>query len=427
VFETVEHTPETVIIEKADTIKVDLYRGNNTNPDEGEFVSSSSVSSVLSEKPNKDRIVVVEETTYRSTLADTTSVEDIVITDTLSTTEPKITTSETTIVLSSESNTNTSNTNDQVNMIPEVAAQTSSSYVEVIDGIEYDINIVSGSDSLAVGTPAADNVAERGGYDNSGLTEAQYNRAVNYFQKDGNGMFYTLVEGVKSHPELRTKGGIAEGLSAEETVYLLMVADLWGGKGQFKEEVAEFINYVNDCDKTLDMSEEIKEIFNRGNINASMDGITGKNANRVLYTELGDCEESNSQVVKSDSRTVTPSTPVSEKFPEFYKLRNTREFAIVLEEEVHEAQVITTTIEEAQPVNIDLMRGNDFDVSAGEVVREGVSVDEIKKLRPNKDREVIISTSKTYSHEEVMSRREQRRAARKANSAAPIVTSAHEI
>jgi hypothetical protein len=239
-------------------------------------------------------------------------------------------------------------------------------------------------------------------------------------------MFYALVEGVKAHPELRTKGGIAEGLSAEETVYLLMVADLWGGKGQFKEEVAEFINYVNDCDKELNLSESIKNIFNRGNINASMDGIIGKNSNQVDHLELGDCGENPTQVVKESDKPTTPSNPTSEKFPEFYKLRNTREFAIIFEEEVHEAKTMTTTIEKQQPVDITLMKGNDFDVSAGEVVREDVPVDEVQNLRANKDRKVIISTSQTYSNDEVISRREKRKAAREANSDTTVVTSTLE-
>ncbi len=421
VFETVTHSPETVILEEADTIKVDLFRGNNTNPSEGEFVSTSSASSVLSEKPNKDRKVVVEQSTYKSTVTDTTAVENIEISDTLATQTAKTTIEEATIVVTSNDEITSSSTGT-TNASTDTLATSSSSYVEVIDDVEYDVNIVADSDSLAIGTPAADNVPERGGYDNSGLTEAQYNRAVSYFQKDGDGMFYTLVEGVKSHTELRTKGGIAEGLSAEETVYLLMVADLWGGQGQFKEEVAEFINYINDCDKTLDMSEEIKEIFNRGNINASMDGIVGRNANQVLHTDIGDCGENPSQVVKTDSRTVKPSSPVSEKFPEFYRLRNTREFAIVFEEEVHEAKTITTTVEETMPVDIDLMRGNDFVVAEGEVVRENVEVEEVQNLRPNKDRKVVVSTSQTYSNDEVMSRREKRRASRGTSATTPTIT-----
>ena len=69
------------------------------------------------------------------------------------------------------------------------------------------------------------------------------------------------------------------------------------------------------------------------------------------------------------------------------------------------------------------MKGNDFDVSAGEVVREDVPVSEIQNLRANKDRKVIISTSQTYSHDEVMSRREKRKAAREAKSNTNIVTS----
>ena len=425
VFETVTHKPDTTVIEKQDTISVGLYRGNNTNPAEGEFVSTASVDDVLSEKPNNDRKVVIEQTTYNSTIADTSSVATTATTatsDTLATAQTKVTITETTIVVSSKESETTTET-IETTAVADTLRTSDAQFIEVVDGVEYDVNIVSDSDSLAVGTPAADNVAERGGYDNSGLTEAQYMRAVNHFQKDGNTMFYTLVEGVKAHPELRTKGGIAEGLSAEETVYLLMVADLWGGKGQFKEEVTEFINYVNDCDKELNLSESIKNIFNRGNINASMDGIVGKNSNQVDHLELGDCGENPNQVVKGNGKATTPSNPVSEKFPEFYKIRNTRELPIVFEEEVHEAKTITTTIEEQQQVDITLMRGNDFDVSAGEVVRDDVPVSEVQNLRANKDREVIISTSQTYFNDEVMSRREKRRAAREANSDTTVVTS----
>lgn len=40
--------------------------------------------------------------------------------------------------------------------------------------------IVADSDEIAAGTPAADNVPERGGYQNTGLTEAQYHRTETF-------------------------------------------------------------------------------------------------------------------------------------------------------------------------------------------------------------------------------------------------------
>ncbi|MBQ2884787.1 MAG: hypothetical protein IJE43_13585 [Alphaproteobacteria bacterium] len=414
VFETVLHNSKKVIInDNPQTVNVDLFRGNNTNPNEGEFVESSSVDAVLSEKDNKDRNVILEQTSYKSSVSDTTNVANTEVADSLATPTSKVTTSETTIILSEEV-TSSVDASQNVSEVADTLHNYTSQYIEVIDGMEYDVDIVADSDSLAIGTPAADNVPERGGYENSGLTESQYNRAVNYFKKDGNEMFYTLVEGVKSHPELRTKGGIAEGLSAEETVYLLMVADTWGGRGQFKDEVADFTNYIKGCSQSLELSEDIKEIFNRGNINASMDGIVGKSSNRALYMEVGDCGDNPTQTFEENDKKVAPSHPVSEKFPEFYKIRNAREFAIVFEEEVHEAKIITTTREEVQETDIDLMRGNDFDVAEGKLVRENVPVSEVRDLKANKDRKVVVSTSKTYSNDEVMTRRERRKAERDA-------------
>ena len=413
VFETVYHEPQKVILEQKDSIEVDLYKGNNMKVEESEFVSSSSVDAVLSEKDNKDRNVILEQTSYKSSVSDTTNVANTEVADSLATPTSKVTTSETTIILSEEV-TSSVDASQNVSEVADTLHNYTSQYIEVIDGMEYDVDIVADSDSLAIGTPAADNVPERGGYENSGLTESQYNRAVNYFKKDGNEMFYTLVEGVKSHPELRTKGGIAEGLSAEETVYLLMVADTWGGRGQFKDEVADFTNYIKGCSQSLELSEDIKEIFNRGNINASMDGIVGKSSNRALYMEVGDCGDNPTQTFEENDKKVAPSHPVSEKFPEFYKIRNAREFAIVFEEEVHEAKTITTTREEVQETDIDLMRGNDFDVAEGKLVRENVPVSEVRDLKANKDRKVVVSTSKTYSHDEVMTRRERRKAERDA-------------
>ena len=432
------HPADTVTIMKVDSVNVDLYKGNNTNQDEGKFVKTSSVGEVLSEKQNKDKDVVIESSTLTlatdslSTPAESTLVADSTNIAITSDSTKNVISSEITIDLASIDNTATSNSdsliinNDTINSDTLINASEAKlpQNIEIVDGVEYEVSYVADSDSLAIGTPAADNIPERGGYNNSGLTEAQYKRAEKYFQRDGDEMFHILVEGVKFHKELRTKGGIAEGLSAEETVYLLMVADLWGGKGQFKEEVAEFINYVNDCDKELNLSESIKNIFNRGNINASMDGIVGKNSNQVDHLELGDCGENPTQIFNKNDKPTTPSNPVSEKFPEFYKIKNTREFAIVFEEEVHEAKTIITTVEEQQDVDITLMKGNDFDVSAGKVVQEGISVEEVQNLPKNKNRTVIVSTSKTYSNEEVTTRREKRKADReaKANSQAPKVT-----
>ena len=74
------------------------------------------------------------------------------------------------------------------------------------------------------------------------------------------------------------------------------------------------------------------------------------------------------------------------------------------------------------PVDIDLMRGNDFVVAEGEVVRENVEVEEVQNLKPNKDRTVIVSTSHTYSNDEVMSRRERRRASRETTTPTSVVT-----
>ena len=193
-----------------------------------------------------------------------------------------------------------------------------------------------------------------------------------------------------------------------------MVADTWGGRGQFKDEVADFTNYIKGCSQSLELSEDIKEIFNRGNINASMDGIVGKSSNRALYMEVGDCGDNPTQTFEENDKKVAPSHPVSEKFPEFYKIRNAREFAIVFEDEVHDAKIITTTREEVQETDIDLMRGNDFDVAEGKLVRENVPVSEVRDLKANKDRKVVVSTSKTYSNDEVMTRRERRKAERDA-------------
>ena len=146
----------------------------------------------------------------------------------------------------------------------------------VTDNATYTEQIVSDSDDIAKGTPAADNVPERGGYMNTGLTEAQYHRLETFFKDQfGENAFDALMD--KIPDEMRAKGGVFEGLSKAQSLFAVQQMVAWSNDqhGEFSQEITAMMEYLKDgCKDTLTVEEStaIKKIMDDVNENGTIDG-----------------------------------------------------------------------------------------------------------------------------------------------------------
>lgn len=117
--------------------------------------------------------------------------------------------------------------------------------------------IVADSDEIAAGTPAADNVPERGGYQNTGLTEAQYHRTETFFKnKFGENAFDDYMNRITD--DMRAKGGMFEGLSKAQALYSVQQMTAWSNDqhGAFAKEISTMIEYLKgECKDTITVSE----------------------------------------------------------------------------------------------------------------------------------------------------------------------------
>lgn len=183
--------------------------------------------------------------------------------------------------------------------------------------------IIPNSDEVEIGTPAADNVPERGGYMNTGLTEKQYHRMETFFKdKFGENAFEDYMDRITD--DMRAKGGMFEGLSKAQALYSVQQMTAWSNDqhGAFAQEITTVIEYLKgECKDTITLTEsaQIKEIIDKVNENGTIDGVTGTTNKMVKFFQAHDCGEAgtyNVQDVAGNAHTTNPSGP---KFPRFFK------------------------------------------------------------------------------------------------------------
>ncbi len=183
--------------------------------------------------------------------------------------------------------------------------------------------IIPNSADVEIGTPAADNVPERGGYMNTGLTEQQYHRMETFFKdKFGENAFEDYMNRITD--DMRAKGGMFEGLSKAQALYSVQQMTAWSNDqhGAFSKEISTMIEYLKgECKDTVTLteSEQIKAIIDKVNENGTIDGVTGTTNKMVKYFQANDCGEAgtyNVQEVSGDIRTTQPS---GNKFARFFK------------------------------------------------------------------------------------------------------------
>ncbi len=254
--------------------------------------------------------------------------------------------------------------------------------------------IIADSEEVAAGTPAADNVPERGGYMNTGLTERQYKRTETFFKdKSGNNAFDVYLDRVTD--DMRAKGGIFEGLSKAEALYTVQQMVAWSNDqhGKFAKQITTTINYFKECDDTIAKSElsSIKDIVDKVNENGTIDGVTGKTNKVVKYFQANDCGESGTYNVSENSGTPDITNPSGEKFPRFFKkLINVLPEPIFVEVQGSNSVVeVQETVQETVNPNIVVVKANNLE--AGTVIATGVSADKAANIQ-TKDVNIVLGT-----------------------------------
>ena len=182
--------------------------------------------------------------------------------------------------------------------------------------------IIANSDEVAAGTPAADNVPERGGYMNTGLTEKQYHRMETFFKDQfGENAFDAYMERITD--DMRAKGGVFEGLSKAQSLYSVQQMIAWSDdqNGAFSKEITSMVEYLKDgCKENLTLSESsaIKSVIDSVNENGTIDGVVGDRPAVVRYFQANGCGEPGAYHVDEVANSGT-THPFGEGFKRFFK------------------------------------------------------------------------------------------------------------
>ena len=279
----------------------------------------------------------------------------------------------------------TENSADAQSAATETDENTTSSSSSVKTIVDWEnADVVANSDDVAAGTPAAGNVAERGGYNNTGITERQYNATQAFFKDRYGENAYEFFSSMVTD-ELRAKGGVFEGLSVEQSMFSVKQMIAWSNDqhGAFSKEITETVNYLKGCSGEISPASmpDIKEVIDRVNENGTIDGVTGTKSVMVRYFQVGDCGEAGTYAVEAAAEGVT--NPSTEGFDRLF-LRP--KVSVVSETPIIE-------FDEVEGQNFDLVEEEDYDISIvksnnldnGVTVSSGVSADEIKTNIENKD------------------------------------------
>ncbi len=226
--------------------------------------------------------------------------------------------------------------------------------------------IIPNSADVEIGTPAADNVPERGGYMNTGLTEKQYHRMETFFKdKFGENAFEDYMNRITD--DMRAKGGMFEGLSKAQALYSVQQMTAWSDDqhGAFAKEISTMIEYLKgECKDTITLteSEQIKGIIDKVNENGTIDGVTGTTNKMVKYFQANDCGEAgtyNVQEVAGDAHTTQPS---GNKFARFFKkIWNTSPEPMKIVSEQDNVNYHTYVPDENLNISATLYKGNGVD------------------------------------------------------------------
>lgn len=293
----------------------------------------------------------------------------------------------------------TSEASEVVETMEETTAREATSETsEVVETVEEVTNaeIIEGSENVEEGTPAAGNVEERGGYNNSGITEKQYNRMQTFFKnRFGENAYDDYAE--KITDEMRAKGGIFEGLSVEQSMFSIQQIIAWSNDkvGEFSKEINTIVDYLKGCSNSISLEDapDVKEVVDRVNENGTIDGVTGTKNVMVRYFTAGGCGEAGSYATEQTANGVT--NPSTEGFDRLYM----RPQVAAMSEEpiepltiVEGKDVVLDLTEEKDATEVKVIRTNNLDTSSTKVIKEGLNLNDVN-VKP-KDMPIMTNVGK---------------------------------
>lgn len=287
-------------------------------------------------------------------------------------------------------------TSETSEVVTSTASEATSEASEIVETIEEVTNaeIIEGSENVEEGTPAAGNVEERGGYNNSGITENQYNRMQTFFKdRFGENAYDDYAE--KITDEMRAKGGIFEGLSVEQSMFSIQQIIAWSNDkvGEFSKEINTIVDYLKGCSDSISLEDapDVKEVVDRVNENGTIDGVTGTKNVMVRYFTAGDCGEAGRYATEQAANGVT--NPSTEGFDRLYMRP---QVAAMSEEPLTIVEgkdvVLDLTEEKETTTDVKVIRTNNLDKDSAKVIKEGLDLNDVN-VKP-KDMPIMTNVGK---------------------------------
>ena len=251
--------------------------------------------------------------------------------------------------------------------------------------VETSYQIVEDGDDIKAGTAAAGNVEERGGFENTGITEEQYKDTKNFFKNDdGENLYDFYHDKLAAKPEWFVKGAMFEGLSVEQALYSTATLTKmgYGPLGQFNEQLDTVYNYLNGCsdDITAEQQASIKLFYDRVNGDTTVEGVIGDRAVRTISVEAECSEKVNLNVEQAaDGRT----EPSGEGLVRLYMHKIEKPIAsepIITRVEGQENIHLTQNVEEKLTIN----KGNGAMDNDSKVIADNVNANEVNAEAENR-------------------------------------------
>ena len=409
IVETVEETPVQVeeeltitegsnvvtdLTEEKDDTKVRVIRTNNLDVRSAKEVESGLTLDDVD--VNAKDMNIVTNVSEASEGATSTAVEVTSETQEGATLTAVEVTSETSEVIETiEETTASEATSEASEVVTSTASEATLDASEVVETVEEVTNaeIIEGSENVEEGTPAAGNVEERGGYNNSGITENQYNRMQTFFKdRFGENAYDDYAE--KITDEMRAKGGIFEGLSVEQSMFSIQQIIAWSNDkiGEFSKEINTIVDYLKGCSDSISLEDapDVKEVVDRVNENGTIDGVTGTKNVMVRYFTAGDCGEAGRYATEQAANGVT--NPSTEGFDRLYM----RPQVAAMSEEpltiVEGKDVVLDLTEEKDATEVKVIRTNNLDKDSAKVIKEGLDLKDVN-VKP-KDMPIMTNVGK---------------------------------
>lgn len=270
------------------------------------------------------------------------------------------------------------------------------------------VEVLANSDSIPLGTPAAGYVNERGGHNNSGLTEAQINHSrkviTNKYGKDAYDDMMVAIQ-----DEWLAKGGIFEGLTREEAIYMTAA---WAVYAPNDKTPKAILNYTIGCYEGEVMPEDVAaEIKADVDLVRQNNTIEGKPYNRNVFVrkvKYNGCDE---KITLDMLRTKKAKARVGggAEFPRFFA-RPIRQEGFV---DTESFSVDTITVEKyVAPNDITYNKSNEGFTNSKKL--RDADYSEVASAKV-KDQKILIETASTGTKKKAANQRkaDKKRAKRK--------------